>query len=299
MITTQNVTKYFGKVKALDNVSLSVKASSVFGLIGSNGAGKSTVLRILAGVFQKDGGSVSFDGQEPFENVDVKCKTLFVPDYPYFFPQSTVKSMSKFYKKVYSSWNDEKYNEYLELFKLDSKKQISSMSKGMQRQAAIILGLSCSPKFILFDEVFDGIDPMARVVLRKIIIDFVAEQQAQVVISSHNLRELDDFVDHVALLHNGKILMESDLDELHLQFFKIHFALENQSEIDEVKSKMNVLSLSQNGSAIQMVVQESKDKIESVFSKYKTILMETTQLDLESIFVAVMEENGYEIGKEN
>lgn len=294
MITIKEVTKFFGEKKALDDVSLTVNDGSIFGLAGSNGAGKSTLLRILAGVFQKDGGLISFDGEDSFENSGVKCKTLFVPDYPYFFPQATVKSMAKFYKKIYSSWSDEKCQKYLEMFKLDSKKQISSMSKGMQRQAAIILGLSCNPKYILFDEVFDGIDPMARVVLRKIIIDFVSENQAQVVISSHNLRELDDFVDHVAFLNDGKILLESDIDELHLQFFKIQFALEDQSKIDELKAKMNVLSSSQNGSVTEFAVRGKKENIENIFSEYQTVLFEIIQLDLETVFVTIMEGNGYE-----
>ena len=162
MIEIKNLTKNFEKTKALNNISFSVSSGSVFGLVGSNGAGKSTLLRIMAGVFQPDDGNIYMDGETPFENNHLKGRTAYVSDYPYFFPGATVESMAKYVKSIYPTWSDEEYNYLKSIFPIDTKKKISTMSKGMQRQGAIMLALAYKPDYILFDEIFDGLDPVIR-----------------------------------------------------------------------------------------------------------------------------------------
>lgn len=167
MIEAKNLTKTFGNKTALNNITFSIGDATIFGLVGSNGAGKSTFLRVLAGVYKADGGSITIDGEDVFENPKIKGQTLYISDYPYFFPQATIKTMISYYKSVYPNWDEEKFKKYHSAFPLDLKMKIEKMSKGMQRQAALILGLATKPKYILFDEIFDGLDPVIREILKK------------------------------------------------------------------------------------------------------------------------------------
>lgn len=295
MIEVKNLVKRFGKKVALDNVTFNIAESGIFGLVGSNGAGKSTFLRTLAGVYKPDEGQILVDGKEPFENCDVKGNMIFISDYPYFFPQASIEKMAAFYRTIYPNWNEEKYKYYLSVFPLDKKMKITSMSKGMQRQAALILALSAAPKYFLFDEIFDGLDPVVREVLRKLLIDFVVDNDATIIISSHNLRELEDFCDHVGLLHEGTVIMERELDSLKLEINKIVAVFDSEEDEAQAKSKFNVVKESKRGRLAEWTVHAEKEQIEKIMDGYKVVYYEILPLSLEEVFISEMGAIGYDI----
>ena len=295
MIEVKNLVKRFGKKVALDNVTSNIAESGIFGLVGSNGAGKSTFLRTLAGVYKPDEGKILADGKEPFENCDVKGNMIFISDYPYFFPQASIEKMAAFYRTIYPNWNEEKYKYYSSVFPLDKKMKITSMSKGMQRQAALILALSAAPKYFLFDEIFDGLDPVVREVLRKLLIDFVVDNNATIIISSHNLHELEDFCDHVGLLHKGTVIMERELDSLKLEVNKIVAVFDNEEDEAQAKSKFNVVKESKRGRLAEWTVHAEKEKIEKIMNGYKVVYCEVLPLSLEEVFISEMGAIGYDI----
>lgn len=295
MIEVKNLVKRFGKKVALDNVTFNIAESGIFGLVGSNGAGKSTFLRTLAGVYKPDEGQILVDGKEPFENCDVKGNMIFISDYPYFFPQASIEKMAAFYRTIYPNWNEEKYKYYSSVFPLDKKMKITSMSKGMQRQAALILALSAAPKYFLFDEIFDGLDPVVREVLRKLLIDFVVDNNATIIISSHNLHELEDFCDHVGLLHKGTVIMERELDSLKLEVNKIVAVFDNEEDEAQAKSKLNVVKESKRGRLAEWTVHAEKEKIEKIMNGYKVVYYEVLPLSLEEVFISEMGAIGYDI----
>ena len=297
LIEIKELTKCFGEKKALNGVSFTVADGSIFGLIGSNGAGKSTLLNVLAGVYAPDGGNAYINGGTPFENPAVKSKTAYVSDYPYFFPGATVESMAKYYKSLFPTWSDEKFMYFKSVFPIDTKQKISAMSKGMQRQSAIMLALSYKPTLILFDEIFDGLDPVIRELVKKILIDYVAENNATVVIASHNLRELEGFCDHIGLLHMGGILMERDIDGESMGLFHVQFILENAEDLDTVREKLNIVKESHQGKMTQLTVRGESEEIMEAINAVNPVFSEMLPLTLEELFISEMEVAGYDINK--
>ncbi len=297
MIEIKNLSKAFGKTKALDHISFSVADGSVFGLVGSNGAGKSTLLRIMAGVFQPDSGNVYLNGEAPFENNRIKARTAFVSDYPYFFPGATVESMARYIKTMYPGWSDEQYEYLKSVFPVETKKKISTMSKGMQRQSAIILALAYKPDFILFDEIFDGLDPVVRELVKKILIEYVTETNATIVIASHNLRELEGFCDHIGLLHLGGILLEQDIDGGSMGVYRVQFILENPGDYASIKEKINILKESHQGKMTQITVRGGEEEIMAAVEAARPVFSEMLPLTLEELFISEMEVAGYDINK--
>lgn len=297
MIEIKQLEKNFGTKKALAGISFTINEGTIFGLVGSNGAGKSTLLRVLAGVYQADGGVALLGGQSPFENVAVKSTVLFISDYPYFFPQSTITSLSRYYKAVYPNWSEEKFAQYCKMFPLDVKMKIRNMSKGMQRQAALVLGLSTCPKYILFDEIFDGLDPVIREVLKRILVEFVAEEQATVLIASHNLRELEELCDHVGLLHDGGVIFERELDELKLGIHRVQMVLQDEVDFEKIKTEMEVLKSNKAGKVFTFTAKGSSEEIMAVLNPYNPLLCEVLPLTLEEVFISEMEGVGYDINK--
>ncbi|MEZ3421998.1 MAG: ATP-binding cassette domain-containing protein [Eubacterium sp.] len=297
MIEVKNLTKAFGKTKALDNISFSVANGSIFGLVGSNGAGKSTLLRIMAGVFQPDSGNVYLNGEAPFENNGIKARTAFVSDYPYFFPGATVESMARYIKTLYPEWSEEKYKYLKTVFPMDTRMKISAMSKGMQRQSAIMLALSYKPDFILFDEIFDGLDPVVRELVKKILIEYVSETRATIVIASHNLRELEGFCDHIGLLHLGGILLEQDIDGGSMGVYRVQFILENPEDFSFIKEKLNIIKETHQGKMTQITVRGGEEEILAAVEAAKPVFSEMLPLTLEELFISEMEIAGYDINK--
>lgn len=294
MIQISNATKCFGRKKALDNISFRIDDGSVFGLVGSNGAGKSTLLRVLAGVYSLEDGEVIINGETPFENKAVKQRTAFVSDFPYFESGATLSSMSLCYQELYPSWDMARFERLRHTFPIDSFQKISTMSKGMQRQVAIILALSFNPRVILFDEIFDGLDPVIRELVKKILIEYVDETNASVVIASHNLRELEGFCDHIGLLHNGGILMERDIDGDAIGLYRLQFIMSDE-DYDEIKSSLNITKENRQGKIIEITVKGEQEKIEELINSKNPIYFEALPLTLEELFISEMEVAGYDI----
>ena len=291
MIEIQDVSKQFDCVTALRHLTLKVQDGSVFGLVGSNGAGKSTLLRILAGVYRPDSGRVLINGQAPFENEQVKRSTVFISDYPYLAPTATVRRLARLYRSVYPGWSEDYFARMEKLFPISFDARLGKMSKGMQRQAAILLGLSTQPRCILFDEIFDGLDPVVRELVKKLLVDFVAENGASVMIASHNLRELEDVCDHVGILSHGKVLLERSLTDLQDNILKLQVVFPD-GQLPQLPSDLNVLHVTQLGRVHTLIIRGEPAVIKSRVAVFSPMLMESLPLSLEEIFI-------YELGGED
>ena len=296
MIQVERLTKKFQTYTALNQISVSVQPGSVFGLVGSNGAGKSTLLRTIAGIYKPDSGTVAIDGTPIFEHPNVKNDIFFISDFPYFIPQSNMKEMAKFYASMYSNWSHERYRELCSLFPIEEKMKISSMSKGMQRQVALICALSTQPKVLLMDEIFDGLDPVMRQLLKKLLAREVSERNITVMIASHNLRELEDVCDHVGLLHQGGVVFEQELDGLKLNLHKLQAVFKPMISMD-VFSDLDILKFDMKGSLINMVIRGDKGVISRRIEALKPVYFEMLPLTLEEGFISEMEVSGYDIDK--
>ena len=296
MIQVERLTKKFQTYTALNQISVSVQPGSVFGLVGSNGAGKSTLLRTIAGIYKPDSGTVAIDGTPIFEHPNVKNDIFFISDFPYFIPQSNMKEMAKFYASMYSNWSHERYRELCSLFPIEEKMKISSMSKGMQRQVALICALSTQPKVLLMDEIFDGLDPVMRQLLKKLLAREVSERNITVMSASHNLRELEDVCDHVGLLHQGGVVFEQELDGLKLNLHKLQAVFKPMISMD-VFSDLDILKFDMKGSLINMVIRGDKGVISRRIEALKPVYFEMLPLTLEEVFISEMEVSGYDIDK--
>lgn len=294
MIEIKQLTKTFGTVVALKELSCTISEGSCFGLVGSNGSGKSTLLRILSGVYTQDSGEILIDGDISYDNPAVKNNCFFISDYPFFYNNSTITNTADLYKRIYTGWSTEKYNKLCRLFPIDKKAKIINMSKGMQRQAALILGLSTCPKYLFLDEIFDGLDPVVRQLVKKLIIQDISENNMTVIIASHNLRELDDISDHVGLLHKGGILLEKDLDELKLGIHRIQIAF-NQRPPQSAFDNLSLVDLKATGNLYSMVARGKKEDIISKLNALNPVFIEALPLTLEEIFISEMEVAGYDI----
>ena len=294
MLEINKVTKKFGDKVALDNLSFSIPEGSVFGLIGSNGSGKSTLLRIIAGVYEPDGGSAEIDGEVTFENPSAKEKCFFISDYPYFYNNSTIENLAELYRCLYPTWDEEKFQKLSVMFPISTKDRIVNMSKGMQRQAALMLALSTEPKYILLDEIFDGLDPVVRQLIKKLLMELVAGSGTTVMIASHNLRELEDVCDHIGLIHKGGVILEKDLDEAKLGIHRIQAVFEN--ELGEgVFKDLTVVNVHRQGKMMLMTIKGDGQEIENAIKALEPIYMEMLPLTLEEVFISEMEAVGYDI----
>lgn len=294
MIEAKNLTKSFEKFTALNAVNCTIQPGSVFGLVGSNGSGKSTLLRLISGVYYPDGGEILVDGEKVFDNTAVKSRIYFLADTPYFIHQSNLKEMAAFYNLIYPRFSYERFHYLTQIFPIDPKMKISTMSKGMQRQSALMLALSTMPDYLLLDEAFDGLDPVIRQVLKQLLAVSIAEQNLTVIIASHNLRELEDLCDHVGLLHHGSILFNDDLDSLKGRLHKIQIAFKMIPN-KEVFSGMDVLKIEQHGSLLQMVVRGDLEEIMPKMQALQPLFLEALAPTLEEIFIFELEVAGYDV----
>ncbi len=294
MIEIKNLTKTFGKVTALDNLTFTVNDGTVFGLVGSNGAGKSTLLRIANGVFQADGGELLIDGENVFENIAVKNKCFFIPDYPYFSNGDTIEKNAFLYRNIYENWDEEYFKQLCATFPLNKKQKVINMSKGMQRQSALILALSTRPKYLFLDEIFDGLDPVVRNLVKKLIITNVTDNNMTVIIASHNLRELEDICDHVGLIHRGGILLEKELDDLKLGIHKVQLAF-NYEITEDIFKDLDIVNKSRNGNLFNLTIRGSESDFMPKLEALNPAFMESLPLTLEEVFINEMEVAGYDI----
>ena len=266
----KNLTKRFEKVTAVDNLSLTVPTGAVMGLVGSNGSGKSTMLRLLAGVFRADGGSIALDGRELFDNAAVKGECFFVPDFPFFYNNSTVENTAALYRELYPNWSEDAYARSCAVFPIDPKGRLIDMSKGM------------------------GLDPVMRHMLKKILIEHVSEQQMTVVIASHNLRELEDLCDRVCLMHCGRVLLERDIDSLRRDFRKVQVAFREVPQVPNLFEGINVVSAWRNGNVFNVTIRGAEEEFMPKLNALRPAYISAMPLTLEEIFISEMGAAGYD-----
>lgn len=299
MIKAEKLSKNFDDVKALSELSCTIPEGCVYGLVGSNGAGKSTFIRMLAGIYRPDGGSVTVDGEETFNNPAALGKMVLVPDELYFLPGANLKRMGQLYYNVRGSFDFARLEELAKLLGLDMSRPISTFSKGMKRQAATILAMACRPEILLFDETFDGLDPVIRSVVKRLIVDDVLERKTTIIITSHSLRELEDTCDQLALLHKGGLVLESDISNLKTSLFKVQIAVNGDFTKENIASaaKAEILSFVKKGSVANVIMRGDKDSAASALQSLNPIILDILPLSLEEVFVYEMEALGYEFNE--
>lgn len=297
MIEMYNLTKSFENIKAVDSVSVSIKDNTVFGLIGTNGAGKSTVLRMLSGVMKPDEGTVTVDNMPVYENVEAKRKLFFIADEPYFFANADARAMEHYYSNIYAAFAKEEFYDYLKSFGLDSRRKISTFSKGMKKQLALLLGICSHTKYLLCDETFDGLDPVMRQGVKTILAKEMEERGLTPVIASHNLRELEDICDHVGLLHRGGVLLSKDLEDMKCNIQKIQCVFETREDEQKALNGLEVIKREQRGSLRTLTVRSTREEVIARFASVNTIFYEVLPLSLEEIFISETEVVGYDVKK--
>ncbi len=294
MIKSVGLTKKFDGKKALDNVELEIPEGSIYGLVGSNGSGKSTFLRLASGIYMPDGGEITAGGEHIFNNAALKSEIAYVGDTPYFLPNATIREMARFYRRMYPKFDNNLYNRLIEIFPLDYKARIATMSKGMQRQAALITALASSPSYLLLDEAFDGLDAVMRKVLKSILIEASEERSLTTVISSHNLKDLEFLCDRVGLIHFGKLIFSDETEKIKNRIHKVQMAFTQIPETS-VFSGLDVVKVERSGSIIYMIVRGDEEEIMRYIKRLSPIFSECVEPTLEEIFVYELEAKGYDV----
>ncbi|MEW5321745.1 ABC transporter ATP-binding protein [Geobacillus thermoleovorans] len=287
MIQLADVTKTFDRFAAVKGANMMVPKGSIYGLLGPNGAGKTTLLKMMAGILRQDRGTIAVDGEDVWENVRIKQRLLFLPDFVYFFPHATIRQMADFYEQVYPSFSRGRFMELQSVFALDPNKKIQQFSKGMQRQAAFWLAFSVRPDVLIMDEPLDGLDAFVRRYVKQLFIEEVAEREMTVVISSHNLRELEDLCDIVGLMAQGTVRMERDLNELRAGMHKIQVAFRGGFP-SELTKHLDIVHREERGSIVLLVVRGEKRQIEKTVNSFSPLIFDVLPLSLEEIFLYEM-----------
>ena len=292
MIQVNHVVKTFDGFRALDDLSMSVENGSIYGLVGPNGAGKSTILRHITGVYRPDSGSVLVDGEPVYENPRVKSRIAWIPDELYYFMSASTKDMMKFYRGIYPQFDDKRYAALKEAFPaVDENAPIRRLSKGMQKQSAFWLALCCNPDLLVLDEPVDGLDPVMRRQVWSLLMGDVSQRGTTVLVSSHNLRELEDVCDHVGILSHGRVLLERSLTQLQDNILKLQVAF-REAEMPPLPQDMKVLHVSQVGRVYTLIVRGEAKQVKEEVAALEPLLMEALPLSLEEIFI-------YELGGED
>ena len=286
MLEAKNVVKTFDGFRALDSLNMTVPKGAVYGLVGPNGAGKSTIIRHLAGIYRQDSGEVLLDGQPVYENPAVKRRMTVIGDDWYYFPQANIREMARFFAGLYPAFSWERYEKLKQVFPLDEKMMLRRMSKGMQKQAAFWLALSLCPKYMLLDEPLDGLDPVMRRQVMKLLLADVAERGTTVLVSSHNLRELEDVCDHVGIMNGGRMLLQRPLSELQDNTVKVQLALPDDRELPE---GLEILHKSVTGRLYQLIVRGTAEEVTNILAAAQPFFIDVLPLTLEEIFI-------YELG---
>lgn len=292
MINTSHITKTFEDYDALHDVSCTIPKGCIYGMVGSNGAGKSTFLRLITGIYKPNQGTITIDDQPVYENPAIKEKIAFVPDELYFLPGANMLRMAKLYQSIYTNFSMERFHFLTEAFRLDPKKNIHTFSKGMKRQVAIILALSAKPDYLIFDETFDGLDPIMRKLIKGILMEDVAERDATVIITSHSLRELEDTCDQLALLHKGGLVLQNDVNDLKTSQFKIQIAF-NYEYDSKLFEGLDIKYFMKSGSVSNLIVKGDHDATIAKLNALNPILLDVLPLSLEEVFMYEMEALGY------
>lgn len=291
MIKIEKLVKNLGDNRVLDNLDLIINDGDIFGLVGINGAGKSTLLRTISGVYEADGGSITYDDKNVFENPEVKKDIFFLSDNPHYPNNSSIDNILDFYKAFYDI-DTERFYRIIAKFKLDTKKAINNFSKGMKRQLFIALAIAISPKYLFLDEAFDGLDPLARLIFKRELTELIEEKKITVIISSHSLRELEDICDKYGLLDGGKIESSGNIIDSKEKYHKYQLAFNEDLDIDAFK-EFDIASFNKVGRIIRIVVKGEEDEIMDKINKLNPMLVDKIDIDFEELFIIEVEGKGY------
>ncbi|MCI8490711.1 MAG: ABC transporter ATP-binding protein [Lachnospiraceae bacterium] len=294
MVEINNLVKEFDGFRALDGADMHVKKGAIYGLVGPNGAGKSTLLRHLTGIYRQNAGTVKIDGEDVYENARIKGKFAFIPDDIFYFMQANTMEMKRFYQGIYKNFDEKMFFRLMEFFPtIDPKKNIRSLSKGMQKQVAFWLAVCIRPELLILDEPVDGLDPVMRRQIWSIIMADVAEHNTTVLVSSHNLRELEDVCDHVGIMHKGKVIIERSLSDLQGSVCKIQVAF--QAEMPKLPEGFEVLHMSNTGRVYTLIVKGDPAEAKVQLEKMHPMLIDILPLTLEEIFIYELGGVDYEV----
>ena len=297
MIQGISVTKKFDSLTALNNMDIHIKKGSVYGLVGPNGAGKTTFIKALMGIYKIDGGILKIDEDTKIWEEELKQKIVYISDDLYFFPAYSIKQTAKFYASVYNNWDEDTFLKLQEIFKIDINRKVNKLSKGMKKQVAFMMGISAKPDIMILDEPVDGLDPVMRRNIMNIILAEVEERNMTVLISSHNLRELEDICDYVGIMHDGKIVIEKSLDDVKGNIHKLQVAFD-ASYPAEFEESFDILHKDEFGSVKQYIIRGDSDAIMERAREFKPILLDLLPLSLEEVFIYELGGMGYELKNE-
>ena len=292
MIRAESVTKKFGNFRAVSGLSCEIPKGCIYGLIGANGAGKSTFLRLITGVYQADEGQVLLDGERVYENTQAKGRMSYVPDELYFLANASMNRMASLYQSVYPRFDRVRYRELVDIFGLNPRVSTNTFSKGMKRQAATILALCCKPEYIFFDETFDGLDPIMRNLVKNLITEDVMERGTTAIITSHSLRELEDTCDQLTLLYKGGVVFESDVQNLKTTLFKVQIAF-TEDFGREAFEGLELMDYNQRGSVANFIVRGDREQTRTHLEGKAPVLLDILPLSLEEVFLHEMQAIGY------
>lgn len=293
MIQVRGVNKYFDDFKVLDDFSLNVKKGTIYGLVGPNGAGKTTIINHINGVMKPDSGEIYIDGEAVYENNTVKETVLSIADDWFYYSTYTIKQMAHFYRDVYPSFNMERYEAIKEIFKIDEKRQIRKLSKGMKKQVAFWLVLSAMPSVLILDEPLDGLDPVMRKQVLNLVIADVTDREMTVLVSSHNLRELEDICDWVGIIHKGKMIIEKPLDDLKGSVHKYQMVID-EGCAEKLEENEDVLHISKTGSVYNIIMRGDAQQTHAMMKELSPVLCERISLTLEEVFIYELGGLGYD-----
>lgn len=291
LITAKNVVKKFDKFTALNHFNMNVPEGSIYGLVGPNGSGKTTTIKHLIGMYKQDEGEILVNDEKVYDNEKVKSKIAYISDNLYFFHGYSIKDMAKFYSKIYKDFSFEKFNDLQKVFNIDIKRKVNKLSKGMKKQVAFWLTISCSPEIMILDEPIDGLDPIMKENVWKILLEEVKKRKMTVIISSHNLKELENVCTNIGIMKNGEMVLEKELEKKDNNIQKVQIVFSNNSQISKIREKLSILKEEKVGSVYYFIVKGEQKEIEDILNKYKLTLMEFLPLSLEEVF---MFENGGE-----
>lgn len=292
MIEVRNVIKEFDGFRALDDLSMTVPTGSVYGLVGPNGAGKSTIIRHLTGIYRQDAGEIMIDGAPVFENPEVKSRIAYIPDDIFYYANASIREMMDFYRSIYPHFDAERFKKLSDVFGLDPKRQMRRLSKGMQKQAAFWIAMSLRPEILILDEPVDGLDPVMRRQIWSIIMADVAENGTTVLVSSHNLRELEDVCDSVGIMNKGKIMIERSLNELQENIVKIQLALPDGESLPE---GLDILHKSNTGRLQSLIMHGTQEDLTEKLQSAHPLFIDAVPLTLEEIFIYELGGADYEV----
>ena len=295
MIEVKNLSKSFDSIKAIDHISAKIEDGHVFGLIGTNGAGKSTFMRMLSGVLKPEEGEILVDGEPVYDNPAVKEKIFYISDDQYYFRSGTPVDMLKLYQTCYPAFDGAKWKSLMEKFGLDEKRKVNTFSKGMKKQLSVICGICANTKYLLCDETFAGLAPVLRQAVKALFVKEMDERGLTPVIASHNLRELEDICEYVGLLHRGGILLEKDIDDMKLNIHKLQCVIREDEMLQKIRSSLEVVTIDNRGSLYTVTVRGDKEKILEFMELLNPVFYELLPLSLEEIFISETEVKGYDV----